>query len=428
MLDQPASHHVGQVDRAGSDRRPAEANGYSLTAMQRFHADFDPATWPDAGSEVTHYCYVRMTEFFPHALIPSAGVGAPLPYEPMPEIADTTARTPEGTLTLGAFQDLASVDGFIVAHRGRVVYESYPGMRGLDSHLWWSVSKILASTLIAVLEERGMVDPTQAIDAYLPELRSSGWEGVAVQDILDMASGINCLESDDPVAYTSPSAPFYRYESTLGMLPPTDHTFASTYDYIASLSRRQAPGQVFQYTSANTFVLGWLAERLTGKPYAVIVHEEIWRHCGAEADAAVVISPTGAAASHGGVSSRLRDLVRYGLLYTPSWHAVSATQVISAAHLRKIQTGGRPEVFARGAGSNAWLTVLGERPRHNTYMWDVVMDDGDFFKAGFNGQGLWISPTRDLVIAFFGHGGAAAASVSFARAIAVSRLFPRLAG
>ncbi|MGI9263111.1 MAG: serine hydrolase, partial [Woeseiaceae bacterium] len=46
--------------------------------------------------------------------------------------------------------------------------------------------------------------------------------------------------------------------------------------------------------------------------------------------------------------------------------------------------------------------VDGEMPRHNSYQWDFVMDDGDFFKGGFGGQGLYISPSRDLVIAFFG--------------------------
>ena len=30
------------------------------------------------------------------------------------------------------------------------------------------------------------------------------------------------------------------------------------------------------------------------------------------------------------------------------------------------------------------------------------MPDGDFYKGGFGGQGLYISPTRDLVIAYFG--------------------------
>ena len=33
--------------------------------------------------------------------------------------------------------------------------------------------------------------------------------------------------------------------------------------------------------------------------------------------------------------------------------------------------------------------------------WDAVWDDGDFFKAGFNTQGIYVSPARDLVIAYF---------------------------
>jgi CubicO group peptidase (beta-lactamase class C family) len=30
------------------------------------------------------------------------------------------------------------------------------------------------------------------------------------------------------------------------------------------------------------------------------------------------------------------------------------------------------------------------------------MPEGDFFKGGYGGQGLYVSPARDLVIAFFG--------------------------
>ena len=46
--------------------------------------------------------------------------------------------------------------------------------------------------------------------------------------------------------------------------------------------------------------------------------------------------------------------------------------------------------------------VDGEPARHNSYQWEFVMDDGDFFKGGYGGQGLYISPSRDLVVAFFG--------------------------
>ena len=34
--------------------------------------------------------------------------------------------------------------------------------------------------------------------------------------------------------------------------------------------------------------------------------------------------------------------------------------------------------------------------------WNFAMADGDLFKGGFGGQGLYVSPARDLVIAFAG--------------------------
>jgi hypothetical protein len=62
-----------------------------------------------------------------------------------------------------------------------------------------------------------------------------------------------------------------------------------------------------------------------------------------------------------------------------------------------------------------------EPPHHATYQWDAVWTDGDFFKAGFRGQGLYISPSQDLVIAFFG--SASQGQKAYARAIAKSSLF-----
>ena len=33
----------------------------------------------------------------------------------------------------------------------------------------------------------------------------------------------------------------------------------------------------------------------------------------------------------------------------------------------------------------------------NAYMWDAIMSDGDMFKGGVGGQGLYVSPSRDMV-------------------------------
>jgi hypothetical protein len=51
------------------------------------------------------------------------------------------------------------------------------------------------------------------------------------------------------------------------------------------------------------------------------------------------------------------------------------------------------------------------------------MPDGDFFKAGHNGQGLYISPERDVAVAFFGSGDDSSIFVSLRIAGAIVRSF-----
>jgi CubicO group peptidase (beta-lactamase class C family) len=99
--------------------------------------------------------------------------------------------------------------------------------------------------------------------------------------------------------------------------------------------------------------------------------------------------------------------------------------VVSDTYLENIQTGGRTELFSAGNEDDVTL-VDGEAPRHNSYQWDFVMHDGDFFKGGYGGQGLYISPSRDLVIAFFGtfdDNGEGHEMIRVARQLAKSGLF-----
>ncbi|GAL28966.1 probable 6-aminohexanoate-dimer hydrolase lipoprotein [Vibrio variabilis] len=54
----------------------------------------------------------------------------------------------------------------------------------------------------------------------------------------------------------------------------------------------------------------------------------------------------------------------------------------------------------------------------NGYMFDTIFDDGDLFKAGVGGQGIYISPEKDLVVAFFSTGDGSNQEESYAREIA----------
>ena len=79
-----------------------------------------------------------------------------------------------------------------------------------------------------------------------------------------------------------------------------------------------------------------------------------------------------------GFSSTLRNFGRFGLLFKLSSHQ-HGSLVISKEHLEKIQIQGRPELFV---AAEAECMFGGETVAHNTYQWDHVMADGDFYKDG----------------------------------------------
>ena len=402
------------------------SNQYTFDDMRRFHAEWSLSTW-DKGGPLMRYTFRRMAEFFPHAVIRRGGPVRQLASDPKPELPATLVQTASGSSALDDYVESGPVSGVVIIHRGTIVYERYPRMDAADLHLTMSVSKVLTSTLIAILEDRGLLVSQEPVERYLPDVRGSGWEGVSIRDVLDMASGIDCDQTADDV-YTNAALPYYQFEASLGWLPRTSETAASTYEFVASLGRLKEPGTSFDYSSANTFLLAWIAERVTGRPYADLLADEIWSRIGAEGDAVITIVPeSGATTSHAGLSARLRDIARFGMLFTPSWSAVTETPIVSDRYLREIMEGGRPEVFANGITSESIASRMADDPpRHNSYQWDYVMPDGDFYKGGYGGQGLYISPRRDLVIAFAGAfevGGPASEMASIARQLARSGLF-----
>jgi CubicO group peptidase (beta-lactamase class C family) len=373
---------------------------YTFDDLRRYHAEITLANWDKSG-ETMRYAFLRMPEFFQHAVIERDGPVRMLPDTPDDEIANATVRTPLGEMTLDEYVGRGPVNGVVVVRAGAVIYEHYPRMRANDRHLLMSVSKVFASALIAILEDRGGVDTAAPVETYLPEVRESGWEGVSVRDVLDMASGIDC-DQTLPDVYTNPARTYYLYEETLGWLPPA-HAPISTWEYLAGLGRAKPAGQAFDYSSANTSILSWIAEQVTGLGLADLIARELWGRIGAEGDALITVSTDGVLAIHGGISARLRDVARFGLLFTPSWNVVTDTPIVSERHLHEIMHTGRPEIFDKGqTGQNIIAALAPARPRHNSYQWDFVMPDGDFYKGGYGGQGLYISPSRDLVIVFAG--------------------------
>lgn len=399
-----------------------ETPGFTLEEANRHRQAWTSANWDDGG-ELSRYVFLNMPEFWAHSLILRRSAVRTLTLRPSEAVAEFQTQTQLGDLALRDYVEQTTVDGVLILHQGNVVFEAYPRMLPHDKHLYMSISKVFVSTLVAMLEDRELIDVKESISHYLPELEGSGWDGVPVLDVLDMASGIDCRQTIAGV-YDDPSTCYYQYEAALGWLPATEETASDAHAYVASLVARRPSGEAFEYSSVNTFVLRWLVERVTGERYAELLSRVLWPLMGAESDGLLVAPIRGVPIASSGLSTTLRDLGRFGLLFTPAGRS-RVNPLVSERHLDHIQRGGRAEIFAPGPDEEP-RTVHGEAALHNSYQWDFVMRDGDFFKGGYGGQGLYVSPSRDLVIAFFGTmnaDGSGHEMTDVARQLATSGLF-----
>jgi CubicO group peptidase (beta-lactamase class C family) len=261
-------------------------------------------------------------------------------------------------------------------------------------HFAWSVSKVVISSALAVLVERGEVDMETPVDRYLPVLRDSAWAGIPLAHIAHMASGIDCLDSD---GYQDKNTCIYTLEESLDITAPTGRN-PRFLEHLKSMEMHRESGTRNEYVSANTNVLGLVIEAVTKEPLPRALQELLWKPMGAEADGLLAISREGYSYASSGLSARLRDIARFGLLYLGRGSAGGP----SSAMVKRIQGDGVPLTGERIATLRE--TLVGDPPTRASWQWDLVWEDGALFKSGYSGQGIYVDPARYLVVAWFGTG------------------------
>lgn len=409
---------AGHAQTSGAEaRRPVSAarDGHTLEESLRHRAGyaFDRILVPEGfgTGDANVYYYLHWEDVRPVNIVRRAGPVLALPSRPDPRIGRIRADTPMGSISLDelAVDERSRLQGFIVVHRGRIVHEIYPGMRPDDNHIWFSVSKTLPATVLTIMEAQGKLSFGDPVERHLPEMRGTAWEGIAVRDILDMASGLDIEET--PGRMGNPDHTVHRFFRTAlgGEVRGADGKPLTVDELIRSAEDVEGTpaGAIFEYSSLNTRVLTMLAERIGGRRFAELLGEYVWQVIGAEADGFLGLSPSGAAQAGGMMNSRLRDLARYGLLFTPSGeraYGAAARQRwgVEALSLAERVNACRPALYrAAREGAEGFFGPDDPEVRCNSLQWDFVYADGDMFKAGVGGQGLYVSPGRDLVVAFF---------------------------
>ena len=295
-------------------------------------------------------------------------------------------------LDLDAFVAGQRSAALMVLHNGKVRLERY-GL-GFDKDGRWtsfSVAKSFTSTLAGAALSDGFIKSLDdKVSVYIPDLKGSAYDDVSVRQLLTMTSGVRWNED-----YADPQSDVARFNNH----KPEDGVDALV-SYMRQLPRDVPAGTRWLYSTGETNLVGVLVSQATGKPLAQYLEEKIWKPAGMEQQATWILSKTGQEISGCCIQAAARDYARMGQF------------ILEGA---KVQGQGiLPEGWLQDATTKR--ADIGKPGRGYGYQW-WTYDDGSFAARGIFGQGIFIDPKRQLVIASNANwaGGASSPKESEAR-------------
>jgi len=282
-------------------------------------------------------------------------------------------------MDLQAYIDQNRVAGLVVLHNGRVRMEAY-GL-GFDRDERWtsfSVAKSLTSTLVGAAIQDGYINSLDDdITTYISDLDGSAYEGVSVRQLLTMTSGVAWNED-----YEDPESDVAK----IGSHESEDDT-PNLVSYMSKLPRAHAPGEVWNYSTGETNLIGILVMEATNKSLSSYLSEKVWVPFGMEAKASWLLGSDGIEVSGCCIQARTRDFARFGQF-------VLEDGIIDGQ--RTV-----PQGWFDAATVNQ-VTVEDQRygDRGYGFQWWIEGQEGSQFAAlGIFGQSIFIDADRDLVIA-----------------------------
>lgn len=281
-------------------------------------------------------------------------------------------------INLTEYIDAQRVSGLVIVHNGEIRHESYH--RGFsDSGRWtsFSVAKSLTSTLVGAAIQDGYIESIEdPVSKYLPDLTGSAYDDVSIRQLLTMTSGVRWNED-----YGDPNSDVAQFNNHIPE-PGVD----ATISYMRRLEREAPAGERWVYKTGETNLIGLLVSQSTGKTLADYLSEKIWIPFGMEADASWLLSSSGQEISGCCIQATIRDYARVGL-FMLSGGQVNGESVV-------------PENWFDQATANQ-VAPLGGDYGYGYQWW--TLDDGAYLARGIFGQGIFIDPARNLVIASNGN-------------------------
>jgi CubicO group peptidase (beta-lactamase class C family) len=284
--------------------------------------------------------------------------------------------------SVSSFIDHTGTTGLIVVKDDTILFEKYyRGNTEASKAISWSVAKSFVSALFGIAVSEGYIkDINQPVTDYLPLLKSSGYNGVSIKNVLQMSSGVRFNED---------YGDFKSDINRMGMYFALNMPLA---DFVASLKAERKQGIFNHYISMDTQVLGMIIREATGKNLSEYAQEKLWKPLGMESDAYWLIDDSGMEAAFGGLNVTLRDYARFGRLYLKqgNWNG---KQIIPAVWCKASVTPDAHHLMPGKRPDSSWVLGYG-------YQWWIPENpDGDYLAIGIYGQAIYVYPRYNIVIA-----------------------------
>lgn len=293
--------------------------------------------------------------------------------------SDTLRELPDGAeldlqIDVDAYMKEQRHVAVVVLHNGKVRLERY-GLEFEDDGRWtsFSVAKSLTSTLVGIAVQEGDIESLQdPVSKYIQGLENSAYDDVTIEQLLTMSSGVAWDET-----YTDPDSDVAKFNNHVA-----EDGGSNLVSYMAKLPRAHPAGEVWNYSTGETNLIGVLVVEATGRTLSEYLSDKIWGPYGMQQDATWLLNDDGTEISGCCIQAATRDFARFGQFILEGAE-VDGQRLVPEDWIARATTK-RIGYDAPGLGYG--------------YQW-WTYDDGAFAADGIFGQGIFIDPNRNLVIA-----------------------------
>ncbi|CAB4336535.1 MAG: ATP-binding cassette domain-containing protein [Actinobacteria bacterium] len=352
-------------------------------------ANFNLDDWQDG--PLNKWAFQNISSFLPVQEIAPAEKPLHVANAALQGLETLSIESMGKTYSLSNLLKETDTDAIVVFKNGELAYEKYfNGMQEGSLHLLQSVSKSILGALYSTMIEKGVIDPEKTLAHYVPELSTSVYGQATIAQALDMSVALQFSED-----YTDPNSEMARLDRACGWRNNFTNQDSGLQNFLPTLVANGEHGKFFQYCSANTDALAWVISRVTGKPYAHLIEEVLWKPLGARIAATVTLDDHGLAVGNGGISCTARDLALFGQLVLDQGF-INGHQVLPKSWVEQTINGASKDVVVP-----AYLSSLHPAGSYKNQWWITGSPAREIYAVGIYGQYIWIDPsTRTVIVKF----------------------------